>query len=75
MNVVLLCAVAVGALGLTLLLVALLGRVRHGPGTGETVALDNVTLHSARLALVGRPDRIVKSGASTSRRSGSRPAG
>ena len=29
---------------------------------GRTVALDNVTLTSPRLGLVGRPDRLVKSG-------------
>lgn len=62
MNIVLLTAIAVGVLGLVLLLASLLGRVRRGLGAGETVALDNVTLYSARLGLVGRPDRIVKSG-------------
>ena len=34
-------------------------RIR-GLGSGETVALDNVTLYSERLRLVGRPDRIVR---------------
>ena len=53
-------AIAVGLLGLVLLLVAT--RVRRGRGlsAGETVALDDVTLSSARLGLLGRPDRIVK---------------
>ena len=62
MNLVLLAAVAVGVLGLVLLLVTLRGRAKRGLGAGETVALDSVTLYSARLNLVGRPDRIVRSG-------------
>jgi CRISPR-associated exonuclease Cas4 len=62
MNAVLISAVVAGALALALLLVSLRARARRGLGAGETVALDNVTLHSARLKLVGRPDRIVKSG-------------
>ena len=33
-----------------------------GIRSGETVALDNVTLFSERLRLVGRPDRIVREG-------------
>jgi CRISPR-associated exonuclease Cas4 len=35
---------------------------RHvqGLGNGETVALDDVTLYSERLQLVGRPDRIIR---------------
>jgi CRISPR-associated exonuclease Cas4 len=34
----------------------------RGLGPGKTVALDNETLRSERLKLVGRPDRIVKDG-------------
>ncbi|MFO0849931.1 MAG: Dna2/Cas4 domain-containing protein [Gemmataceae bacterium] len=62
MNGLLLGAVAVGALGLLLLVISLLRRARRGLGAGETVALDNVTLYSPRLRLVGRPDRVVKRG-------------
>jgi CRISPR-associated exonuclease Cas4 len=36
----------------------------RGLGSGETLALDNVTLYSERLRLVGRPDRIVRQGGS-----------
>lgn len=55
-------AVAVGVLGLLLVVLALRGRWKRGLGHGETVALDNVTLFSERLKLTGRPDRIVKRG-------------
>ena len=37
-------------------------RKRRGLGSGETIALDDVTLFSERLRLVGRPDRIIKKG-------------
>lgn len=50
------------ALGLLLVMLALRGRRVRGLGSGETVALDNVTLFSERLKLVGRPDRIVRDG-------------
>lgn len=36
-------------------------RLHCGLGSGKTVSLDNVTLISHRLGLVGRPDRLVKS--------------
>src|SRR4051795_3729018 len=56
-------------LGLVVLLVgallvwwALRSREGRGLGSGETVALDDVTLFSERLQLVGRPDRIVRQG-------------
>jgi CRISPR-associated exonuclease Cas4 len=62
MEYVLFAAVAVGLLALVILLVARRGRAARGLGAGETVALDNVTLFSERLKLVGRPDRIVKQG-------------
>jgi len=39
---------------------AVRSRYVRGLGSGETVALDNVTLFSERLMLVGRPDRIIK---------------
>src|SRR5204863_360215 len=57
-----LAAPAIALLGLVFLLFAVRARRRHGLGSGETIALDNVTLYSARLKLVGRPDRIVKRG-------------
>ncbi len=62
MNAATLVAIATALLGLLLLLVAWHARAHRGLGAGETVALDNVTLFSARLQLVGRPDRIVKQG-------------
>src|SRR5947209_14694803 len=62
MNLVVCIAVALGLLGLGLLLVARRVRRVRGLGAGETVALDDVTLYSPRLRLVGRPDRIVKQG-------------
>lgn len=59
-----LLAVALGLVLLGLLLVGLAyrERQRRGLGSGQTVALDNVTLFSERLQLVGRPDRIVREG-------------
>ncbi|MEJ7639014.1 MAG: PD-(D/E)XK nuclease family protein, partial [Singulisphaera sp.] len=52
-----------GALLLGLLVVlAVRGRCKRGLGSGETVALDDVTFFSERLQLVGRPDRIVRQG-------------
>jgi CRISPR-associated exonuclease Cas4 len=62
MNTLILAALAVALLGLLFLLVARQARSDRGLGSGETVALDNVTLFSSRLKLVGRPDRIVKQG-------------
>jgi CRISPR-associated exonuclease Cas4 len=50
------------ALGLVLVVLAKRGRRNRGLGTGDTVALDDVTLFSERLGLVGRPDRIVREG-------------
>ena len=38
------------------------GRRKRGLGSGETVALDDVTLFSEALRLVGRPDRLVGQG-------------
>jgi CRISPR-associated exonuclease Cas4 len=62
MDVVLYVAVAFGVLGLILLLVSRRSRAARGLGVDETFALDNVTLYSERHRLVGRPDRIVKTG-------------
>ncbi len=62
MNALILTAAGVCLLGLTLLIVAWLARTVQGLGSGETIALDDVTLYSERLKLVGRPDRIVKRG-------------
>ena len=62
MNIVFVIAVALGLLGLALLFVATRVRRVKGLSAGATVALDDVTLYSARLKLVGRPDRIVKQG-------------
>ena len=55
-------ALVLGALGALLVVLAVRGRWKRGLGPGETVALDDVTLFSERLKLVGRPDRIVKRG-------------
>ncbi|WP_435022736.1 CRISPR-associated protein Cas4 (plasmid) [Tundrisphaera sp. TA3] len=49
-------------LGVVLVVLSRRGRKAKGLGDGQTVALDNVTLFSERLGLVGRPDRIVKVG-------------
>lgn len=51
-----------GLLGALLVILAKRGRVARGLGSGETIALDDVTLFSERLKLVGRPDRIVRDG-------------
>lgn len=55
-------ALVLGLLGLLLVVFSKRGRWLRGLGSGETVALDNVTLYSERLKLVGRPDRIVRDG-------------
>jgi hypothetical protein len=49
-----------GALLLGLLLVVAGRGMWRRRGQGETVALDNVMLRSARYRLVGRPDRLVR---------------
>ncbi|MBI1213747.1 MAG: Dna2/Cas4 domain-containing protein [Alphaproteobacteria bacterium] len=53
---------AAALLGLGLILLAYLGRSARGLGSGETVALDDVSLFSSRLKLAGRPDRIIRQG-------------
>lgn len=55
-------ALVLGLLGLLLVILSKRGRAVRGLGSGETVTLDNVTLFSERLRLVGRPDRIVRQG-------------
>ena len=55
-------AIVLGLLGLLLVVLSKRGRAVRGLGSGETVALDDVTLFSERLKLVGRPDRIVRQG-------------
>jgi CRISPR-associated exonuclease Cas4 len=55
-------ALVVALLGLLLVVLAMRGRRKRGLGSGETMALDDVTLFSERLKLVGRPDRIVRQG-------------
>ncbi len=55
-------ALALGLVGLLLVVLAMRRRWKRGLGSGETVALDDVTLFSERLKLVGRPDRIVRQG-------------
>lgn len=49
-------------LGAALVYLAWRGRRARGLGSGETLSLDDVTLFSPALKLVGRPDRIVKTG-------------
>lgn len=53
-------AAVLGLLGLLLVVLSKRGRWLEGLGSGETVALDDVTLFSKRHGLVGRPDRIVR---------------
>src|SRR3954454_9753485 len=55
-------ALVLGLVGLLLVVLAKRGRRKEGLGSGETVALDDITLFSERLKLVGRPDRIVRQG-------------
>jgi CRISPR-associated exonuclease Cas4 len=47
-------------LGIALVVVTSRRRWGRGLGPGETVALDDETLFSSRLKLVGRPDRLVR---------------
>lgn len=62
MKEVIVAAAVLALLALLLLVVALRARAKRGLGAGETEALDDVTLYSERLGLVGRPDRIVRRG-------------
>lgn len=53
-------ALVLALLGWLLIVLSTRGREGRGLGPGETVALDNVTLCSERLKLIGRPDRLVR---------------
>src|SRR3954462_12533323 len=55
-------ALVLALLGLLMVVLSKCGRWLRGLGSGETLALDNVTLFSEALKLVGRPDRIVRLG-------------
>ena len=55
-------ALLLSFIGLVLAILALRARRARGLGGGKTVALDNFTLFSKRLRLVGRPDRLIKQG-------------
>jgi CRISPR-associated exonuclease Cas4 len=57
-------ALFLALLGLLLVVLSKRGRAVRGLGSGQTIALDNETLYSERLRLVGRPDRIVRQGGS-----------
>jgi CRISPR-associated exonuclease Cas4 len=58
-NEPLIFGLVVAIFGAMLLLWALRARKIRGLGPGKTVALDDLTLFSERLKIVGRPDRIV----------------
>ena len=58
----LILALVVVLVGALLVWWAVRSRETRGLGPGKTVALDNVTLFSERLRLVGRPDRIERRG-------------
>src|SRR4051794_3807667 len=62
MNPVVLTIIGLAVIGLLVVLFAARARARRGLTSGETEALDNVTLVSERHGLVGRPDRIVRQG-------------
>lgn len=57
-------ALVLGLVGLLLVVVASRWRAARGLASGDAVALDDLTLFSERLKLVGRPDRIVRQGGS-----------
>lgn len=62
MNPFALAAITLAVIGFLIVLLAVRARASRGIAPGETVALDDVTLISERLGLVGRPDRIVRKG-------------
>lgn len=62
MGELLAAALVLALLGVLLVVLARRGRGKHGLGPGRTVALDDLTLYSERLQLVGRPDRIERTG-------------
>lgn len=55
-------AIVLGLIGLLVVILSKWGRAVRGLGSGRTVALDNETLYSERLMLIGRPDRIERHG-------------
>ena len=55
-------ALSLALLGLLLVVLSGWGRTRRGLGSGKTITLDDRTLFSERLKLVGRPDRIERDG-------------
>ena len=55
-------ALVLAVLGLLLVVLTSREREKRGLGTGQTVVLDDRTLFSERLKLVGRPDRIIREG-------------
>jgi CRISPR-associated exonuclease Cas4 len=61
-TIICLGAIAALALGLLLLLGGRRIRSHRGLGAGRTLELDDRNLFSARLGLVGRPDRLVRDG-------------
>lgn len=62
MDGMLVAALLLAALGVLVLVLAARGRSSRGLGAGRTVALDDRTLYSDRLKLVGRPDRLAREG-------------
>jgi CRISPR-associated exonuclease Cas4 len=62
MDKLLAIALVLVLLGILLVAHAKRGRKKYGLGSGQTVALDNLTIYSERLQLVGRPDRIERIG-------------
>jgi CRISPR-associated exonuclease Cas4 len=62
MNPFVLVTIALAVIGLLVFLLATRVRAKWGLASGETEAIDNVTLTSARHGLVGRPDRVVRRG-------------
>lgn len=57
-------ALLILVLGIVLAAWALAARKARGLTAGKTLSLDSVTLSSTALGLIGRPDRIVRSGVS-----------
>src|SRR4051794_22195321 len=62
MERLLLVALVLGLVGVLLVRWSARLRTKRGLGSGETLALDDVTLFSEKFGLVGRPDRIVRDG-------------
>lgn len=62
MNWLLIASLLLAALGVLVVATASRARIERGLGPGRTVALDDRTLYSDRLKLLGRPDRLVREG-------------